>query len=343
MQAGWFCWLNWSGARFEMKSGGVWDSVLILPPKGLTMQPRFYRYFLFLFALLTTLASCSQQVDERKLIEHIQYLSSDELEGRRTSTPGSLKAQEYILDEFKKYNGLEPVFPGFIHKFSFTSRGGKTYTDAVNIAGMIPGTSSKKMIVITAHYDHEGIGKPDESGDTIYNGADDNASGTAALLVLADYFSKNRPQHTLVFAALDAEELGLHGAKALVKDFPFPLEQIVVNVNMDMLSRSDKNEIWASGTYHNPHLKPILEKAATGLQPILKFGFDEPGPDDWTYSSDHAAFFDKKIPHVYIGVDYHDDYHKPSDEFKNIQPEFYLNAVNLVLKCVLALDKELEK
>jgi Zn-dependent M28 family amino/carboxypeptidase len=188
-----------------------------------------------------------------------------------------------------------------------------------------------------------GTGRPNAAGDSIFNGADDNASGTAALITLAEYFSKNRPIHSMMFVALDAEEMGLKGAKALVDDFPYPLEQILLNVNMDMVSRSDKNELYASGSYHNPQFKPILEKASAGSNPKLILGHDVPGTgrEDWTKSSDHGVFFDKKVPHLYFGVEDHEDYHKPSDEFENIQPEFFINAVNLILKCVIALDQDL--
>ena len=199
--------------------------------------------------------------------------------------------------------------------------------------------------MITAHYDHVGVGRPNTEGDSIYNGADDNASGTAALIELAKYFKENRPEHSIMFAALDGEEMGLQGAKALVKDFPFPMEQIVLNINMDMISRNEKGELYASGTYYNPILKSILETAAAGSTPKLLFGHDEPntGRDNWTKSSDHGAFFDVQVPHIYFGVEDHPDYHKPSDSFENIDQQFYINAVNLILKCTLALDAELPK
>lgn len=112
---------------------------------------------------------------------------------------------------------------------------------------------------------------------------------------------------------------------------------------MDMIGRNDQNELYASGTYHNPHLKPILEKAASGSGITLKFGHDQPGTgaQDWTRSSDHGAFFEKKIPHIYFGVEDHVDYHQPSDEIKGIQEEFFTNAAELVLQAVLAFDREL--
>ena len=308
------------------------------------MQFRYKKILFFLiFSSLVNL-SFAQSIDSKKLLKHIEYLSSDELAGRKPLSEGNLKAQKYILDELTSNENVQALYPDYIQRFSFFSkRELKNYEDAANLVAFIPGTSSRKVIVVTAHYDHVGTGKPDAKGDSIFNGTDDNASGTAALLVLAEYFSKNRPQHCMMFVALDAEEMGLQGAKALVNDFPYPLDQILLNVNMDMLSRSDKNELYASGTYHNPQFKPILEKASNGSDPTLRFGHDVPGTgrEDWTQSSDHGAFFDKKVPHLYFGVEDHIDYHKPSDEYKNIQPEFYIKAVNLVLNCILNLDREL--
>lgn len=298
--------------------------------------------FLFIGSLISTFSYC-QSINSEELLKHIEFLSSDDLAGRKPLSAGSMEARKYILDELSGLDNVEALYPDFIQTFSFTGRNKTKYEDAANLVAFIPGSSSRKVIVVTAHYDHVGIGKPNAAGDSIYNGADDNASGTAAMLALADYFSKNRPLHSMMFVALDAEEMGLRGAKALVADFPYPLNQILLNVNMDMLSRSDKNELYASGTYHNPQFKPILERAAAGSSPTLKLGHDLPGTgsDDWTNSSDHGAFFAEKVPHLYFGVEDHEDYHKPSDEFKNIQPEFYINVVNLVLKCILALDQEL--
>lgn len=302
------------------------------------------KILLLLVFSFCTVFSFAQSIDSEKLLKHIEYLSSDELAGRKPLSEGSFAARKYILDELTSYPTIEALYPDFTQLFSFVSgRDLKKYEDAANLVAFIPGSSSRKVIVVTAHYDHVGTGRPNSNGDSIFNGADDNASGTAALITLAEYFSKNRPVHSMMFVALDAEEMGLKGAKALLDDFPYPLDQILLNVNMDMLSRNDKNELYASGTYHNPQFKRILEKASVGFDPKLMLGHDVTGTgrEDWTKSSDHGAFFDKKIPHIYFGVEDHEDYHKPSDEFKNIQPEFYINAVNLVLKCILALDQDL--
>lgn len=294
---------------------------------------------------LIYLQANGQNIDSKSLIENIKFLSADELKGRKTGSEGNVEARSFILDQFKSI-GLETQYPDFQQHFDFENRReNKTYQNAVNVVGFVAGSISKKLIVITAHYDHVGIGRPNAEGDSIYNGADDNASGTVALIELAKYFEKNRPEHSMIFAALDGEEMGLQGAKALVKDFPFPLEQIVLNINMDMISRNEKGELYASGTYYSPSLKQILETASEGSTPKLMFGHDEPntGGDNWTQSSDHGPFFTANVPHIYFGVEDHPDYHKPSDSFENIDQQFYINAVNLILKCTLALDAELPK
>lgn len=308
------------------------------------MHYNFSKHLFLSLCLLISHFSFSQSIDSNELLKHLEFLSSDALAGRKPLSAGSMEARKYILGELTDNENVEALYPDFIQKFSFTaSRNQQKYEDAANLVAFIPGSKSRKVIVVTAHYDHVGIGRPNAAGDSIYNGADDNASGTAALLELAKYFSKHRPLHSMMFVALDAEELGLRGAKALLADFPYPLEQILLNVNMDMIGRSDKNELYASGTSHYPQFKAILEKASTGSDPTLKLGHDQPGTgrDDWTNQSDQGAFFEKKIPHLYFGVEDHEDYHQPSDEFKNIQPKFYIGATNLILKCILALDAQL--
>ena len=299
-----------------------------------------------ILVLAAYVGSFAQEIDGNKLLRHLEYLSSDTLEGRKPLSKGSTMAQNYLLMELSSLPLVAPLYPDFIQPFSFEDRRSKKMVfDARNIVAFIPGSTSKKVIVVTAHYDHVGIGRPDSSGDSIYNGADDNASGTAALLELAAYFSKNRPQHGMLFAALDAEEMGLQGAKALVNDFPYPLEQIVLNVNMDMLSRSEAKEVFVSGTHYYPEFKSILEKIPLGPGSTLRFGHDIPGTgaEDWTRSSDHGAFFEKKVPHLYFGVEDHVDYHQPSDSFEKIHPEFYKSTVELILKSLLALDHQLLK
>jgi Zn-dependent M28 family amino/carboxypeptidase len=297
-----------------------------------------FKIILFILVLSLPSLSKAQKINYEQLIADIQYLSSDELEGRKPMSEGNLKAQKFIKERFEKL-GLSSQYDDFTQTFSFTNkREGKTYDKASNIVGFIPGSESDKIIVVMGHYDHIG-----RNGDDIFNGADDNASGTVAMMALAEYFSKNRPKHSMMFVALDAEEMGLQGARALVEDFPFPIDQVKLNVNMDMVSRNDLNELYAVGTHHYPFLKPSLEKASVGSTPKLMFGHDVPGSgrDDWSNASDHAQFHQKKVPFIYFGVEDHNDYHTPRDTFENIQPEFFKGAVVLILNCLITLDTDL--
>src|SRR5690606_3119976 len=138
------------------------------------------------------------------------------------------------------------------------------------------------------------------------------------------------------------EERGLQGARHFVANLPVAKESIVLNVNMDMLSRSDKGELYAAGTFHYPQFKPALEAVKKKAKVKLLLGHDDPklGRNDWTNQSDHAAFHREKIPFIYFGVEDHADYHRPTDEYANIQPEFYVKAVETVLALISEIDKE---
>jgi Zn-dependent M28 family amino/carboxypeptidase len=148
----------------------------------------------------------------------------------------------------------------------------------------------------------------------------------------------------MLFLAPDAEEMGLQGSRYFVANTPFPIEQLALNINMDMVSRSDKNELYAVGTYHYPGLKKILSKQTVkGF--TLKFGHDEPNSgqvgDDWSNASDHAPFHQKGIPFIYFGVEDHEDYHKPTDTFERIQPEFFSAVVVGIGNSLRLLDQNL--
>ncbi|MEJ7861182.1 MAG: M28 family peptidase, partial [Pyrinomonadaceae bacterium] len=173
--------------------------------------------------------------------------------------------------------------------------------------------------------------------------ADDDASGTSALFALAEYFNKNRPAHSIIFVAFDGEESGLRGSRKFVAEPPVKKESIVLNVNMDMVAHNDKNELYASGTFHYPALKPQLETIAKSAKVKLLIGHDRPEQrsDDWTNQSDHFAFHQAKIPFIYFGVEDHKDYHKPTDDFVNINQEFYVRAVETILETVKIFDKNL--
>lgn len=296
----------------------------------------------FLLIGLVALSSCASiKPDttfsrEGKLLQDVETLASDAFEGRRTGTKGAELAREYILKRFDEI-GLQKLEGknSFVIDFSFTRRNATTPVEAKNIIGMIKGTSDK-VIVISAHYDHIGM-----NGDKIFNGADDNASGVGGLLHIASYFAKNKPTHTLVFAAFDAEEMGLQGAHSFVNVPTIPLDKIRMNINMDMISNNNKGELYAVGTFKYPELKPFIVSNTPDLK--ILFGHDDPkqGRDDWTNQSDQGAFNAKGIPFIYFGVEDHPHYHKDTDEFSTINQKFYIDAVNAILEVTKNLDKGL--
>ncbi|MFY0713394.1 M28 family peptidase [Seonamhaeicola sp. NFXS20] len=265
------------------------------------------------------------------LLRHVEALSSDLFEGRRTGTRGAVKAKEYIINQFYSLK-VKPLRKSYEQPFVF-AKGRKEYR-GTNILGYIKGaTKPNKFIVISAHYDHEGI-----QNGVIYNGADDNASGLSALFSFAEYFRKYPPKHSVILAAFDAEELDMKGSLYFVNNLSFSQRKIKININMDMISRSDKNELFVSGSNIYSSFKNVV-CCNTSKKVKLVIGHDGyDKKDSWVYASDHANFHKKGIPFLYFGVEDHEDYHEPTDDFKNIHPEFYVEAVNVIISVFNKID-----
>lgn len=295
---------------------------------------------LFISALLlfsALVASAQYSFDAKKLSQKLKELSSGVMDGRKTGTEGNRKARIYIIDHLKQL-GIERFVPGYEQPFSVSQAGSLNQgTGGVNILGVIPG-KKKETIVISAHYDHLG----NRDGKVFY-GADDNASGTVALLAIAEYFKKNAPEHRIILAFFDAEEMGLRGSAYFVNNLDLEKESIVLNINMDMVARGDKNELYACGTYHYPQLKAPVEAIQKPDGITLLFGHDNPETrrDDWTSQSDQRSFHDKKIPFLYFGVEDHPDYHLATDTFDKVNLDFYAKSVETILQAAKALDASL--
>lgn len=278
------------------------------------------------------------------LMATVRTLASDEYQGRAAGTEGGAKARALITDRFAKI-GLRPFGSSFEHPFTFTPKASSASDEAptpiqgVNIIGRCPGTEpGLPVIVLSAHYDHVGI-----RDGRIYPGADDNASGVAVLLEIAAQCLARPFRHDIVFAAFDAEERGLQGAAAFLAAPPVAPERIALNVNLDMVARGDKGEIFIAGTHHYPRLRPLLEPVAARAPIGVRFGHDLPGSgtDDWTMQSDHGRFHQAGIPFVYFGVEDHPDYHQPTDTADKINPDFFAKAAGVVLDALRALDEGL--
>jgi len=288
-------------------------------------------------ALERPVAADTLSVEERsRALSDLSILAHDSMEGRRTGTPGIERARRFLLEAFEE-SGLQPIDERRLQEFEPSGGSGEPGSRGANILGVVPGrVFSGRFIVVSAHYDHLGM-----RGSQIYNGADDNASGTAALLALASHFSGNPTDHSLLFVAFDAEEMGLLGARAFVSNPAVPLDSVVLNVNLDMVSRSDAGELYAAGTYHYPFLGELVAEVAGRSGVTVLTGHDRPSlppGDDWTSASDHGPFHDAGIPFLYFGVEDHPDYHRPTDTVDRIMPEFYLAAVETVLDFIRVAD-----
>ena len=276
-------------------------------------------------------------LDSARMVNDVARLAHDSMAGRGVMTPENAEARAWLAAEFQRI-GLTPVGDSYLHPF-VDPRGTPVDTlRGANVLGMVRGTRfPDRLIVVSAHYDHVGT-----RNGQIYNGADDNASGTAAVLAMAAHFRAHAPLHTLLFALWDAEESGLAGSRSFVAMPPVPLASIAANVNLDMVSRNDRGELYAAGGFHYPRLRPIVDSLIPLALVTLRQGHDSGGGhDDWTGQSDHAAFHARKIPFMYFGVEDHPDYHKPTDDVERIQPGFYLRAVRTIAGFVERLDRSL--
>jgi len=273
-------------------------------------------------------------------------ISSDAMEGRLVGTPGNARARAYIESRFAEI-GLEPVGEDYAQPFEFQRRvdfrdpdSARETIAGVNLIGRIAGAQPGPVMAVTAHYDH--LGMTEEGG--IYNGADDNASGTAAILALAEYFMANRSRHDMLVIAFDAEEGGLNGARHFVANRPEGAGEIAFNLNLDMVGFNTGGGLWAAGSYHTPELLPLVEAAAQDAPILLQAGYDRPTGDprdDWTLLSDHGPFHVAGVPFLYLGVEDHEHYHQTSDEFSTIDQDFFLGAVETAIDVARRADAAL--
>lgn len=285
-----------------------------------------------ILSIVTSIQLNAQKISDDQIKKHIQYLASDELKGRATSSPEELKAAEYIAGQFRKYH-LKPLKnqtnqPAYFYTFTYkkkknphdTSTAGMPEMKGIDVIGFLD-NKAEKTIVIGAHYDHLGLGYDHNSLDPqpegkIHNGADDNASGTSGMLELARYFSENKnfKSYNILFMAFSGEELGLIGSKKWTENPTFPLNKIYFMVNMDMIGRlndsTQKLVIYGVGTSNQ--WVPMIDSVNKKFQFNIKKDSSGIGP------SDQTSFYLKNIPVLHFFTGQHSDYHKPSDDVDKI-------------------------
>lgn len=292
----------------------------------------------------TPVAPASVETGPSQLLEDVRILSADDMQGRDTGSAGGERARAYIVSRLEAIGVQAPPF-GRLQPFEAPGRtreGVKTF-NGVNIVGLIPGTRvADRYIVVTAHYDHVGV-----NDGQIFHGADDNASGVATMLELAARLKAQPPEHSVLIVALDGEERGLLGAREFVKAPPVPLASISLNLNFDMTARAETDgHLWVTGTYQHPNLRPVLEAVEPNGAVSFAFGKDTPqdtGENNWVEASDHGAFHAAGVPFLYMGVNYHPDYHRPSDTFERITPSVFTSATEIAIAGFRALDQALDR
>lgn len=282
------------------------------------------------------------RINSKAQLADFQALASTQMAGRGPGQTGHQQAIAYLQQRLAELE-LLPLSA----TADATQRFLAPYSTGTNLLAKIDGTdNSAKAVVLTAHYDHLGV-----VGAKTYLGADDNASGVAAVLAIAAYVKQQPLRHTLIVAFVDEEERGLVGARALFAEQQLlntdgKAYQVVFNINLDMLSRNTNDQLFVVGSWAYPKFAPLLShvQQTTSLQLIQ--GNDRPWymaghTPDWRDDSDHAAFAEQGIPNWYFGVPDHADYHQPTDSAEKADHDFYIAATETVLSALLALDQAL--
>lgn len=272
-------------------------------------------------------------ITSENLKKHLTIIASDEMEGRETGSEGQKKAGRYLIEQHQS-NGL--IFPKGATSFYqpipaafLNAKNKENLPDSENIWTYIEGTEKpNEIVVVSAHYDHVGV----KNGE-VYNGADDDGSGTVALLEIAKAFQKaknegNGPKRSILILHVTGEEHGLHGSRFYSENPLFPLANTVADVNIDMIGRHDEfhpnssDYIYLIGSdYLSTDLFNVCEetnKKYCNLALDYKYN-DRNDPNRFYYRSDHYNFAKNGIPSVFLFTGVHDDYHKPGDDVEKIE------------------------
>jgi hypothetical protein len=267
------------------------------------------------------------------LLDQVKILSSPEMEGRASGTPGAERAAAHIAGIFREA-GLRPGGDAGSYFQAFAVSTGPT----ANVIGILPGTDPQlqnEAIAIGAHYDHVGRGgrasqAADQTG-AIHHGADDNASGTAAVLGLARAFaSAGGAPRTLLFAAFAGEEVGLLGSAHYARHPAWPLEKTALMVNLDMVGRLRHGRLYVGGVDSGTGLAELVTGAAGELPLSVQLR-----GDPWS-ASDHSSFYRAGRPVLFFFTGLHGDYHRPSDTWDKINAEGLASVTALAARVVRA-------
>ncbi len=297
--------------------------------------------FLILYFISFSLFS-QTEITKKEIKKHISFLTSESLAGRHPGGKTNRKIVRYIIKDFK-YSGIRSTNGRFKQKFKATLRVEKDQpkkkpVKTYNIIGYLEGNDPKlknEFIVLGAHYDHLGLGGPSSKStkkNTIHYGADDNASGTAALLEISEKLASQKDQlkRSILFIAFGAEEHGLLGSKHFVNNPVVPISQIKLMINMDMVGRlNNEKQVYMGGAGTFPKgvdIMTILGKEQ-GLNPIVHAGS--------VGGSDHVSFYKKNISVIGIHTGGHPQYHTPEDTIDLINLEGQKSVCEYIYQTIL--------
>jgi len=282
----------------------------------------------------------SKTITPEDLKTHLYIIASDEFEGRDTGEPGQKLAAEYLKDFYKSQNIASPLGGDDYFQDISTEHLRPNLKPSENVVAFIEGSEKPdEIIVVSAHFDHVG-----QTGEEIFNGADDDGSGTVAIMKIAEAFQNaakngNGPKRSILFLHVTGEEKGLLGSAYYVKYPIFPLKNTVANLNIDMIGRVDEAHT------NNPDFVYLIgsDKLSTELHEIseamnekfTKLSLDytynsDDDPNRFYYRSDHYNFAKNNIPIIFYFNGTHEDYHRPSDTPDKINYEVLAKRTQLV-------------
>lgn len=264
-------------------------------------------------------------------------VADDSMGGRWTPSPGLEATAGFLADELESMGVRGAMQGSYLQRYSVAIRNGSAIdtVDAPNVVGWIEGSDPRlksEYVVFSAHMDHVGIGRPDASGDSIYNGADDDGSGTVAVLEIAEAMAAldPAPRRSVMFVWFSGEERGLWGSRYFTANPPVPLGRMVADLNLDMVGRNWSDTIAAIGREQSDlgtRLREVADRhPELDMEPV---GDRWPGESFYT-RSDHYNFARGGVPILFFFNGTHADYHQPSDELDKVDPAKAVRVAQLV-------------
>lgn len=286
--------------------------------------------------------SSASRADSARVRSDIEFLSSDALEGRGTGTAGNDSAAAFAARRYAAL-GLQALAPGYLQPFTARSamlaHTGAGERRTQNVVGFLRGSDPAlrgQVIVVGAHIDHLGrstAGALDpEARDAIRNGADDNASGAAAVLELARLFSAQAARRSILFVHFSGEELGLLGSRYFVEHSPVPIDSVVAMLNFDMVGRLRGDSVIVYGVATAREMPAVLDSANARIGLVVRGIGDGFGP------SDHSSFYARNLPVLHFFTNLHEDYHRATDDADKINAAGAARVISLAERVIRVID-----